>query len=99
VFGIKATKDWTGDTVSTVTTEYVNGEPQRKVETFRSYHSYEEAMSDYASMLKSNPRYAAVLSASRGRSAVGFAAGMQRAGYATDPHYARKLMTIMQQMI
>jgi peptidoglycan hydrolase FlgJ len=98
VFGIKATKDWTGDTVSTVTTEYVNGEPQRKVETFRSYHSYEEAMSDYASMLKSNPRYAAVLSASRGKSAAGFAAGMQRAGYATDPHYARKLMSIMQQM-
>jgi flagellar protein FlgJ len=98
VFGIKATKDWTGDTVSTVTTEYVNGQPQRKVEKFRSYGSYQEAMSDYAGMLKSNPRYAAVLSASRGKSAAGFAAGMQRAGYATDPHYARKLMSIMQQM-
>lgn len=98
VFGIKATKDWTGDTVSTVTTEYVNGQPQRKVEKFRSYGSYQEAMSDYASMLKSNPRYAAVLTASRGKSAAGFAAGMQRAGYATDPHYARKLMSIMQQM-
>jgi peptidoglycan hydrolase FlgJ len=98
VFGIKATKDWTGDTVSTVTTEYVNGQPQRKVEKFRSYASYQDAVNDYASMLKSNPRYAAVLSASQGKSAAGFAAGMQRAGYATDPHYARKLMSIMQQM-
>jgi flagellar protein FlgJ len=98
VFGIKATKDWTGDTVSTVTTEYVNGEPQRKVEKFRSYDSYEDAMKDYASMLKSNPRYAGVLNSSHGQGAAGFAAGMQRAGYATDPHYARKLMSIMQQM-
>jgi flagellar protein FlgJ len=98
VFGIKATKDWTGATVSTVTTEYVNGEPQRKVEKFRSYDSYADAMSDYASMLKNNPRYAAVLNAPHASGPAGFAAGMQRAGYATDPHYARKLMSIMQQM-
>jgi peptidoglycan hydrolase FlgJ len=98
VFGIKATKDWTGDTVSTVTTEYVNGKAQRRVEKFRSYGSYQEAMTDYASVLTSNPRYAAVVNASRDKGAAGFAAGMQRAGYATDPHYARKLMSIMQQM-
>jgi peptidoglycan hydrolase FlgJ len=96
VFGIKATKDWTGKTVSTVTTEYVNGEPHRVVEKFRAYDSYDEAMSDYAGMLKSNPRYASVISGAR--SAEGFAQGMQRAGYATDPHYAKKLMSIMQQM-
>ena len=58
VFGIKATKDWTGKTVTTVTTEYVNGKPQRTVEKFRAYDSYEDAMTDYASLLKSNPRYA-----------------------------------------
>ncbi|HVE05672.1 MAG TPA: flagellar assembly peptidoglycan hydrolase FlgJ [Paraburkholderia sp.] len=98
VFGIKATKDWSGDTVSTVTTEYVNGKAQRRVEKFRAYGSYQEAMTDYANMLTSNPRYAAVVSASRDKGAAGFAAGMQRAGYATDPHYARKLMSIMQQM-
>ncbi len=98
VFGIKATKDWTGDTVSTVTTEYVDGEPQRKVEKFRSYDSYADAMNDYARVLKNNPRYAAVLNAPHAAGPAGFAAGMQRAGYATDPHYARKLMSIMQQM-
>jgi peptidoglycan hydrolase FlgJ len=98
VFGIKATKDWTGDTVSTVTTEYVNGKAQRRVEKFRAYGSYQEAMTDYANVLTSNPRYAAVVSASRDKGAAGFAAGMQRAGYATDPHYARKLISIMQQM-
>ena len=96
VFGIKATKDWTGKTVSTVTTEYRNGRPERVVEKFRSYDSYDEAMADYAQMLKGNPRYAQVLNGSH--DAAGFAVGMQRAGYATDPHYAKKLMSIMSRM-
>ena len=96
VFGIKATKDWTGKTVSTVTTEYRNGRPERVVEKFRSYGSYDEAMADYAQMLKGNPRYAQVLNGSH--DAAGFAIGMQRAGYATDPHYAKKLMSIMSRM-
>lgn len=96
VFGIKATKDWTGKTVSTVTTEYVNGKPQRTVEKFRAYDSYQEAMTDYASLLKSNPRYAQVINSAH--DVKGFANGMQRAGYATDPHYAKKLLSIMQKM-
>jgi flagellar protein FlgJ len=96
VFGIKASKDWTGKTVSTVTTEYVNGKPQRTVEKFRAYDSYQEAMTDYANLLKGNPRYAQVINSSRDVN--GFANGMQRAGYATDPHYAKKLMSIMQKM-
>ncbi|MDR3096272.1 MAG: flagellar assembly peptidoglycan hydrolase FlgJ [Paraburkholderia sp.] len=96
VFGIKATKGWTGKTVSTMTTEYVNGAPHRVVEKFRAYDSYDEAMADYANLLKNNPRYASVINNSR--SAESFAHGMQRAGYATDPHYAKKLMSIMQQM-
>jgi flagellar protein FlgJ len=96
VFGIKATRDWTGKTVSTVTTEYVNGKPQRTVEKFRAYDSYQEAMTDYASLLKGNPRYAQVINSAHDVN--GFANGMQRAGYATDPHYAKKLMSIMQKM-
>ena len=96
VFGIKATKDWTGKTVSTVTTEYVNGKPQRTVEKFRAYDSYQDAMTDYASLLKGNPRYAQVINSAH--DVKGFANGMQRAGYATDPHYAKKLMSIMQKM-
>jgi len=97
IFGIKATDDWNGKTVATVTTEYVNGRPQRVVEKFRAYDSYEEAMTDYASFLKSNPRYAQVINSSRDVN--GFAQGMQRAGYATDPHYAKKLISIMQRMV
>jgi flagellar protein FlgJ len=97
IFGIKATKDWTGKTVNAVTTEYVNGQPKKVVERFKAYDSYEDALTDYASVLKSNPRYAPVVEASR--DAAGFAHGMQKAGYATDPHYAKKLISIMRQIV
>jgi flagellar protein FlgJ len=97
VFGIKATPDWTGKTVAAVTTEYVNGKARKVVQKFRAYGSYAEAMTDYASMLRDNPRYASVLSTSH--DAVSFAHGMQKAGYATDPHYAKKLISIMKQMV
>lgn len=96
IFGVKAGNDWTGKTTTAVTTEYVNGQPTKKVETFRSYDSYEAALTDYASVLKSNPRYASVADASR--DAAGFAHGMQKAGYATDPQYAKKLISIMRQI-
>ncbi|HTH62491.1 MAG TPA: flagellar assembly peptidoglycan hydrolase FlgJ [Paraburkholderia sp.] len=97
VFGIKASKDWTGKTVVATTTEYVNGVAHRVRAKFRAYDSYDEAMTDYANLLKNNPRYAQVINGSH--SAEGFAQGMQRAGYATDPHYAKKLLSIMQQMV
>ena len=96
VFGIKATQDWTGKTVSAVTTEYVNGKAHKVVQKFRAYDSYADAMTDYANMLSNNPRYASVVSGSH--DAASFAHGMQKAGYATDPHYAKKLISIMQQM-
>ena len=97
IFGIKATSSWTGKTVNAVTTEYVNGQPKKVVERFRAYDSYEDALTDYASFIKSNPRYAPVVEASR--DVAGFAHGMQKAGYATDPQYAKKLISIMRQIV
>lgn len=93
VFGIKATAGWKGKTVETPTTEYINGVPQTKIQKFRVYDSYADAFNDYAKMLSSNPRYGAVLANSHDASS--FAQGLQKAGYATDPHYAAKLSNII----
>lgn len=93
LFGIKAGRGWSGAVVESLTTEYVNGTPQKVVEKFRAYPSYGEAFRDYANLLRSNPRYAAVLE--NGKDAVGFARGLQQAGYATDPGYADKLTRII----
>lgn len=93
LFGIKATGNWTGRVVEATTTEYVNGMPQTRVEKFRAYDSYAESFRDYASLLKNNPRYQGVLA--NAGDAAGFAQGLQRAGYATDPNYAAKLTRII----
>jgi flagellar protein FlgJ len=92
LFGIKAGASWKGDIVETVTTEYVNGVPQRVSEKFRAYSSYAEGFNDYARLLSDNPRYANVL---KSNDAVTFANSLQRAGYATDPSYADKLIRIL----
>ena len=93
LFGIKAGASWKGQTVDIVTTEYVNGKPQKQVDTFRAYDSYADSFRDYANLLRANPRYQNVLA--QGRDATGFAQGLQQAGYATDPNYAQKLASVI----
>jgi len=93
LFGIKAGKDWTGPTTTVTTTEVINGQPRKVQAKFRAYASYEESFKDYAKLMKDNPRYSKVVAA--GSSAQGFAHGLQRAGYATDPEYAKKLTNMI----
>lgn len=93
LFGIKAGSGWRGRTVDIVTTEYVNGKPQKQVETFRAYDSYADSFRDYANLLRANPRYQNVLA--QRQDAKGFAQGLQQAGYATDPNYAQKLASVI----
>lgn len=92
LFNIKAGRSWSGDTVSTATTEYVNGAATRENARFRAYGSYADSFRDYANLIRNNPRYAAVVGQS---DATAFARGLQAAGYATDPQYADKLARII----
>lgn len=89
LFGIKAGPNWKGATTDTTTTEYIGGHAHKVTQTFRAYASYAESFADYANTMKNSPRYAAVVAA--GNDANGFAKGLQKAGYATDPSYASKL--------
>jgi flagellar protein FlgJ len=92
LFGIKAGAGWKGKVATAVTTEYVNGKPQTKVEKFRAYDSPADSFRDYANMIAKNPRYEKVIGSS---DAATFAQGLQRAGYATDPNYAAKLTRLI----
>jgi flagellar protein FlgJ len=93
LFGIKAGPGWKGKVATAVTTEYVNGVPQTRVERFRAYASYADGFKDYAKLISSNPRYDKVMASAGDASS--FAHGLQKAGYATDPHYATKLSRII----
>mgnify|MGYP000903228462 CR=1 FL=1 len=92
LFGIKAGSQWQGAVVEATTTEYVGGIAGKRVERFRAYGSYAEAFEDYARLLTQTPRYAEVVAS---QDAAGFARGLQRAGYATDPEYAAKLERVI----
>ena len=92
LFGIKAGKDWNGKVAEVTTTEYHNGIASKQVERFRAYGSYTESFQDYARMLSNNPRYTGVTGQGDAKA---FAQGLQQAGYATDPHYAEKLVGVI----
>lgn len=92
LFGIKASADWKGKVVNVLTTEYVNGEARKVVQPFRAYDSYADAFADYARLIGQSPRYKDVVTAPTAEDA---ARQIQTAGYATDPSYASKLISIM----
>jgi len=91
LFGIKAGKGWTGKVAEITTTEYINGTPRKVVAKFRAYDSYEDSFRDYARLIKESPRYEKAESVAQSGSAMAYASALQKAGYATDPEYARKL--------
>jgi flagellar protein FlgJ len=94
LFGIKATGSWSGAQTNQATNEFRNGSMVREQAAFRSYDSVADSFSDYVKLLKNNPRYQNALKAAS--DIHGFAQGLQRAGYATDPSYAHKLKSIAQ---
>jgi flagellar protein FlgJ len=96
LFGIKAGGSWTGKTVSALTTEYINGEKQQRVEKFRAYDSYADSFKDFANLISSNPRYQQVLN--NLSSINNYADAMAKAGYATDPDYAKKLASVIKRV-
>lgn len=96
LFGIKAHSSWDGDVATTLTTEYRNGKASKEAADFRSYDSFKQSFDDYVSFLQSNDRYGKALA--KGGDSSQFMHELQRAGYASDPQYARKVSQIARQM-
>jgi len=97
LFGIKATGNWDGKVVEATTTEYINGVKLKRIEKFRAYDSYADSFKDFAIMMRNNPRYEKVMA--NLQDVNGYAQAMQKAGYATDPHYASKLASVIQKVL
>jgi hypothetical protein len=75
------------------TKEVVNGRTITVNARFRKYRSMADSMRDHGSFLRVNPRYKPAFAFSRQPDR--FARELQRAGYATDPQYAAKLISLM----
>lgn len=94
LFNIKADKSWQGKQAQVPTLEFDQGVAKKVNAGFRSYDSFQESFKDYVDFIKSNPRYGDALK--KAGNAEQYMHELQRAGYATDPKYANKVMNIYQ---
>ncbi|MEH0666567.1 flagellar assembly peptidoglycan hydrolase FlgJ [Vibrio scophthalmi] len=92
LFNIKADRSWAGNKMSTQTLEYHQGVPVQERAAFRSYANFEESFNDYVRFLNQNPRYTTALKHNGDDEA--FIRGIHDAGYATDPDYADKVLSV-----
>lgn len=85
-FGIKCTPDWTGGK------SYHDDD--RKNDCFRKYRDASESYEDHARFLQ-RPRYASLFDLTP-TDYEGWARGLKKAGYATDPAYPQKLIGLIE---
>ncbi len=93
LFGIKADSRWQGETSQVKTHEFRQGTMQSEIAAFRVYRSEQASIEDFANFLQSNPRYHNALKSADNPEQ--FVRELQKAGYATDPDYADKVIAIM----
>jgi len=82
-FGIKCHDNWTGPVI--------HHDDDRRNECFRKYNRPEDSFYDHSDFLKSTPRYKELFNLSV-TDYKGWATGLKRTGYATNPDYANMLI-------
>jgi flagellar protein FlgJ len=92
LFGMKAGDGWQGGRVAHWTMEHLGGVTARKREVFRAYDHAADSFADYVDLIGGSPRYAQALARSSDPEA--YARAIGEAGYATDPDYAEKWLSI-----
>lgn len=85
-FGIKCKKEWTGKTF-----KYTDDAPN---ECFRVYDNVEDSYKDHSDFLKSRPWYASLFLLDK-NDYKGWAYGLKKAGYATNPAYPQILIKMI----
>lgn len=86
-FGIKCKSNWTG--------ESVKHNDDAKGECFRKYPSPEDSYRDHSDFLKSSARYASLFTLDP-EDYSGWANGLKKAGYATNPKYPQVLIKLVE---
>lgn len=89
LFGVKG--DGTNGHVTAYTWEVENGQRVNVLADFRAYNSFAESIADHAQVLM-NDRYAPVRNAQTPEEAANL---LHSCGYATDPDYGTKLISII----
>jgi len=93
LFNIKADNRWEGNKIAKVSLEYENGIAVNRNSYFRSYDNLQQSFDDYVKFIQNNPRYQKALE--HVDNSEQYLHGIQKAGYATDPEYANKILRVM----
>ena len=86
-FGIKCHKGWKGKSIT--------HDDDEKDECFRSYKNPLRSYRDHSLFLVDRDRYSSLFTLNR-KDYKGWAVGLKAAGYATDPKYADKLISLIE---
>ena len=86
-FGIKCHNDWKGRTI--------REDDNQRGECFRVYPSEASSFKDHSDFLRSRDRYKSLFELEQ-TDYKGWADGLKKAGYATDPAYASKLIKLIE---
>jgi flagellar protein FlgJ len=92
LFGVKADKSWAGPVTLVPTHEVINGQRVALTDKFRGYASWDECLADHVRFFQQNRHYAACFHEVTGE---GWARAVAAAGYATDPDYASKIISVI----
>lgn len=93
LFNIKANPQWKGDSIKINALEYINGVAEKVKASFRAYDSFADSFRDYVQFIQDNPRYKDALAS--GGNSIEYLDKLQKAGYATDPNYSKKIIDII----
>ncbi|NTS75396.1 flagellar assembly peptidoglycan hydrolase FlgJ [Catenovulum sp. SM1970] len=96
-FGIKADNRWSGESAQVNTSEFKFGQMVTEKADFRAYDDIEQGLADYVSFIKDQPRYQKAVSVADKPEQ--YFEQLQQAGYATDPNYAKKIMSVLKDAI
>ena len=97
LFGIKSGKKWRGPTYPIKTREFDSEKGWYViVANFRLYSNWSECMSDYATIIESLPWYQDAAAACKDpvKYLDGILPSTREPGWATDPHYREKILSI-----
>jgi len=92
LFNIKTGNNHKYESVSIKTTEYSVAIPVKMNESFRKYSSIEQSFNDYITLIKGSERYQNALASAHNPQL--YVHELQKAGYASDPDYALKILLI-----
>jgi len=108
LFNIKASRDWSGAKMEKTSMEFIHDPQQnmtaiRQNSQFKAYSSFAQSFADYVQLIKNKPHYNRFIEHSAKQMEKteqslhdkNYIKGIHKAGYATDPAYAEKVVNVL----